>query len=155
MTVDKFGYQVRDAVVFSGAKTAQDGGMFKRINHFQFALEAFILSRVAQHRLIGNFNRHFAAPDHVKGAVNIAHAPLGQVRLNLVLVELVADLQHLARNYSMVTHLFPLDWLFTKQTQPAAFFTGFIFKSLKAKTANADGDDRTVVIRFAGEGQLG
>ena len=66
--------------------------MLKRIDHFQLALEAFILGRIANHGLVGDFNGNFAAVDQVKSPVNIAHAPLGQVRLDLILVKLVANL---------------------------------------------------------------
>jgi hypothetical protein len=66
--------------------------MLERIDYFQFALETLVLGRVANHGLVGDFNGNFTAPDDVKSPVNIAHAPLGQVRLDLVLVELIAYL---------------------------------------------------------------
>jgi hypothetical protein len=39
-------------------------------------------------------------------------------------------------------------WLFAQKAQPAALFARFFFKGLKAKSADLDGDNRAVVIRF-------
>jgi len=61
----------------------------KLINHLQLALEPFILRRIANDGLIGYFNSNIPAIHQVEGPIYITHPTLGQVRQDLVSVELV------------------------------------------------------------------
>jgi len=77
--------------------------MVERLHHFQFALKTFELGGVAQHGLVGYFDNNFTAVHQIEGAVDIAHTTLSHVRLYLKIIELIPDLQHSERNYSIRT----------------------------------------------------
>ena len=104
LTLDQLGHEIGHSIKAARTQSAQDRRMFKRLHHLQLALKPLVLRWVADDALVGHLERNLAPIDHVKGAINIAHAALRQVRLNLIMIELIPDLQHVGRYYSTSVH---------------------------------------------------
>ena len=91
---DKLRHKIRGVVEPPRPEALLDRRMTQRPHYLQLALEALILRRVTDDRLVRNLERNFPAVQEIDRPVDIAHPPLCDMPLDLEVVKLVTYLEH-------------------------------------------------------------